>query len=148
MAPDSLHLWFQGRFLGIEWHPWKVVGWLGNVVFTSRFLIQWYATEKQGRVVVPPLFWWLSLVGALLLLSYAAVYQRDSVFVAAYAFSWIPYLRNLFIHRRTERARRPCPDCGTRSGPEARFCPQCGRTLAWVGTGDVGNAGSQRQAGD
>lgn len=138
MAPDSLQLWFQGRFLGIEWHPWKVVGWLGNVVFTSRFLIQWYATEKQGRVVVPPLFWWLSLVGALLLLAYAAVYQRDSVFVAAYAFSWIPYLRNLLIHRRTELARRPCPQCGTRSGPEARFCPHCGRDLVAVTDGVAG----------
>lgn len=115
-----------GRFLGIEWHAWKVVGWLGNAVFTSRFLVQWYATEKQGRVVVPALFWWLSLGGALLLLSYAAIYQRDSVFVAAYAFSWLPYLRNLLIHHRTERVRPHCTACPHLGISGDRYCSQCG----------------------
>jgi lipid-A-disaccharide synthase-like uncharacterized protein len=119
--------WPQGRFLGIEWHFWKVIGWTGNAVFTSRFLIQWYATEKQGRVVVPPTFWWFSLVGALLLLSYATFYQRDSVFIAAYALSWIPYMRNLLIHHRTEKLRVHCPTCSTANPPEARFCLHCGQ---------------------
>lgn len=118
--------WHQGKFLGIEWHAWKVVGWLGNAVFTSRFLVQWYATERTGRVVVPALFWWLSLGGSLLLLSYAAFYQHDSVFVAAYAFSWLPYLRNLFIHRRTERARPTCARCGANGHAGAKYCADCG----------------------
>src|SRR5262245_46361636 len=81
-----------GRFLGIEWHAWKVIGWLGNAVFFSRFLIQWRATEKRKQVVVPSLFWWLSLIGSLLLLAYS-LHRRDSVFVFAYAFTWIPYIR-------------------------------------------------------
>jgi lipid-A-disaccharide synthase-like uncharacterized protein len=119
-------LWPGGKFLGIEWHPWKVVGWAGNAVFTSRFLVQWYATEKQGRVVVPSLFWWFSLGGALLLLSYAALYQRDSVFVAAYAFSWIPYLRNLLIHHRTERDRPRCASCASMGTVGDRYCARCG----------------------
>ncbi|KAB2669718.1 MAG: hypothetical protein DVB31_05880 [Verrucomicrobia bacterium] len=122
--------WHGGKFLGIEWHVWKVVGWVGNAVFTSRFLVQWYATEKHGRVTVPALFWWLSLGGALLLLAYAACYQHDSVFVAAYAFSWLPYLRNLFIHRRTEKARPTCGACGVMGQSGARFCAQCGASLA------------------
>src|SRR5262250_121483 len=88
----------NGRFFWIEWHVWKVVGWAGNAVFFSRFLVQWYATEKLKRVVVPTAFWWLSLAGSLLLLSYALFYQRDSVFIFAYAFTWIPYIRNLVIH--------------------------------------------------
>ena len=55
-------LWHDGKLFGIDWSVWKVVGWLGNLVFSSRFLVQWYATEKHKQVVVPPLFWWLSLV--------------------------------------------------------------------------------------
>jgi lipid-A-disaccharide synthase-like uncharacterized protein len=122
-------LFHDGQFLGIQWHLWKVVGWLGNVVFTSRFLVQWHATEKSKKVVVPALFWWLSLTGSLLLLAYAGLYQRDSVFVAAYAFSWIPYLRNLLIHHRNERARKECAACGHKTEAAARFCPQCGASL-------------------
>ena len=119
-------LWYHERFLGIEWHPWKVVGWLGNLTFFSRFLVQWYATEKQKRVVVPAGFWWLSLVGSALLLSYAMFHQRDSVFIFAYAFTWIPYARNLIIHHRTEAALRPCPRCGNRCPPHVNFCAHCG----------------------
>ena len=39
-------IWYHGHFLGIEWGVWKVIGWLGNVVFSSRFMVQWYATER------------------------------------------------------------------------------------------------------
>ena len=66
------HLLFHdGNFLGIEWGIWKVVGWLGNLVFFSRVFVQWYYTERLKRVVVPVSFWWLSLAGSGLLLSYA-----------------------------------------------------------------------------
>ena len=73
-----------GNFLGIEWHVWKVIGWSGNAIFFSRFMVQWYATEKRKQVVVPTAFWWLSLMGTMLLLSYALFYTRDSVFIFAY----------------------------------------------------------------
>ena len=122
-------LWSDGRFLGIEWHFWKVVGWLGNATFFSRFMVQWYATERQKRVVVPVAFWWLSLTGAMLLFCYALFYRHDSVFIFAYAFTWIPYLRNLIIHRRSEARLRVCPECGSACGEHARFCSQCGHAL-------------------
>ena len=70
----------DGKLFGVEWHFWKVVGWTGNAVFFSRFFVQWYATEKLKRVVVPASFWWLSLAGSLLLLSYG-IYRQDSVFI-------------------------------------------------------------------
>src|SRR5438034_8758544 len=104
--------WHQGKLLGIDWNVWKVIGWTGNLIFFSRFFVQWYATERLKRVVVPPAFWWLSLTGSLLLLVYS-IRQRDSVFIFAYAFTWIPYIRNLVIHRRHLSARLDCPGCGT-----------------------------------
>ena len=118
-------IWIEGRFLGIEWHVWKLVGWVGNAVFFSRFLVQWYATERQRRVVVPQAFWWLSLVGSLILLSYA-IQRRDSVFIAGQAFSWIPYLRNLWIHRKTKSSQRTCSSCDRINPAHYRYCPECG----------------------
>jgi lipid-A-disaccharide synthase-like uncharacterized protein len=123
-------IWHNGKVLGIEWGAWKVVGWLGNCLFASRFFVQWYATEKRGQVVVPTAFWWLSLGGSLLLLSYAVFHDQDSVFIFAYAFTWIPYIRNLVIHRRHDAAHTECPGCGTRCPPHAKFCSACGRRLS------------------
>jgi lipid-A-disaccharide synthase-like uncharacterized protein len=126
-SPANL-VWIGGKFLGIDWSVWKVIGFLGNVVFFSRFFVQWYATERLKRVVVPIAFWWLSLVGSLLLLIYS-IRQRDSVFIVAYAFTWIPYIRNLVIHTRHREAHRDCPGCGESCGPQARFCSSCGSGL-------------------
>ena len=123
-------LWHHGNFLGIQWNVWKVIGWLGNATFFSRFVVQWYATEKKKQVVVPTAFWWLSLVGSFLLLCYALFVKRDSVFIFAYAFTWIPYVRNLIIHRRHEKAHRVCPVCGVDSPPASNYCAKCGAKLA------------------
>ncbi len=120
----------DGKLLGIEWGLWKVIGWLGNLVFFSRFFVQWYATERRKQVVVPAAFWWLSLAGSLLLLSYAVFYQRDSVFIFAYAFTWIPYIRNLVIQRRHLDAHLDCPNCGISCPPHSNFCYGCGAQLA------------------
>ena len=122
-------LWHNGTLFGIDWSVWKVVGWIGNLVFSSRFIMQWYATEKRKQVVVPQGFWWLSLFGALTLLCYS-VHQRDSVFIFAYAFSWIPYMRNLVIHRRSKAAQAACAGCGEKNPPQANYCPHCGVKVA------------------
>ena len=103
---------------------------LGNVIFFSRFFVQWYATEKLKRVVVPTAFWWLSLAGSLLLLAYGLFYLRDSVVILAYAFTWIPYIRNLIIHRRHVAEHIDCPACGNVCPPESKFCLACGAPLA------------------
>ena len=119
-------LFWNGNLFGIEWNTWKIVGMCGNGVFFSRFFVQWYATERRRQVVVPVAFWWLSLVGSGLLLAYALFYRRDSVFTLAYAFTWIPYIRNLVIHRRYTGQSKTCPACGEAcSHPRARFCPAC-----------------------
>jgi lipid-A-disaccharide synthase-like uncharacterized protein len=121
-------LFFNGKFLGIAWHPWKVVGWAGNLLFSSRFFVQWWATERHKRVVVPTAFWWLSIAGSGCLLAYG-VYQRDSVFIFAYLFTWIPYIRNLVIGRRVKRSLVECPTCAASSAPTAKFCAACGAAI-------------------
>ncbi|MBN8249780.1 MAG: lipid-A-disaccharide synthase N-terminal domain-containing protein [Verrucomicrobia bacterium] len=122
-------LWHDGKFLGIEWHLWKVIGWLGNLAFASRFLVQWYATEKRKEVVVPAAFWWLSIAGSWLLLSYALFSAKNSVFIFANAFNWIPYLRNLVIQQRHRKAHLSCHRCQRMNPPQARYCMQCGNGL-------------------
>src|SRR5258708_7703789 len=129
--------WHEGRVFGIVSNGWKVVGWLGNAVFFSRFFVQWYATEKLKRVVVPTAFWWLSLAGSLLLLSYALFWNNDPVIIFAYAFTWIPYIRNLVIHRRHELAHLDCKRCGQICPPNSIFCLACGEALR------VKNSGAQ-----
>jgi len=123
----------DGKLLGIDWSAWKVVGWLGNLVFFSRFFVQWYATERLRRVVVPTAFWWLSLIGSVLLLIYS-LRQRDSVFIFAYAFTWIPYIRNLIIHHRHVEAHSECEACGRSCPPHSNFCASCGAPLTGSAT--------------
>jgi lipid-A-disaccharide synthase-like uncharacterized protein len=118
-----------GTILGIRWSYVEAVGWLGNAVFFSRFLVQWHATERRRQVTVPPLFWWLSLAGSLLLLSYAILDNKGPVIIFAYAFTWIPYIRNLIIHHRHENSRRACPECGALAPGSANFCGQCGAKM-------------------
>ena len=131
MPRMSVHfdvVFFNNRFLGIEWNTWKVIGWTGNLVFFSRFVVQWWATEKKKEVVVPNSFWWLSLIGSLLLLAFA-IKQQQSVFIFAYAFTWIPYIRNLIISYRAKQALCRCGNCASVCGPRDIFCSQCGRLI-------------------
>ena len=59
---------------------WLLVGYLGQALFSARFLVQWIASEKRRQSVVPILFWWLSLGGGVTLLAYA-IHRKDPVFV-------------------------------------------------------------------
>jgi lipid-A-disaccharide synthase-like uncharacterized protein len=124
-------LWHDGKIFGVDWVVfWTAVGWSGNAVFFSRFVVQWYATEKKKQVIVPALFWWLSLTGSLLLLLYALFYDKHHVIIFAYLFTWIPYTRNLIIHFRHQKAHLDCPGCGKSCPPQSNFCSNCGTRLA------------------
>ena len=84
---------------------WVAVGFLGQALFTSRFLVQWITSERVGRSVTPVAFWYFSLLGGLVLLSYA-LYRRDPVFIAGQAAGLIVYIRNLQMIARERRATR------------------------------------------
>jgi len=78
---------------------WIVLGLLGQVVFAGRMILQWVVSEKQKRSVVPVAFWWMSLLGASMLLVYF-VWRRDIVGVLGQSTGWVIYGRNLwFIYR-------------------------------------------------
>ena len=81
-------------FLMIEVNTWKVIGLSGSLIFGIRFLLQWIASERAGKSVIPVAFWWCSIGGGLLLLVYA-LYRRDPVFILGQGFGVFVYLRNL-----------------------------------------------------
>src|SRR5260221_6002943 len=66
-------------FLMIEMNAWKVIGLSGSLIFGIRFLLQWIASERAGKSIIPVGFWECSLFGSLLALSYFIFYRHDSV---------------------------------------------------------------------
>ena len=88
----------------LDW--WVLLGFAAQAFFTMRFVVQWIASERAGRSVVPLAFWWFSIGGGLLLLVYA-LYRRDPVFIAGQAFGIFVYLRNLYFVLREQRRGAP-----------------------------------------
>ena len=79
---------------------WLLLGFAGQAVFMGRFVIQWLASERDRRSVIPVSFWYLSIAGAFVLLVYA-LHRRDPVFVAGQGLGVAIYLRNLQLIRRS-----------------------------------------------
>lgn len=84
-----LHDVFVGSF---DWGI--IIGYVAQGLFAMRFVVQWIASERAGRSVVPTAFWVFSIGGGLMLLGYA-VYRKDPVFILGQAFGVFVYLRNL-----------------------------------------------------
>lgn len=78
---------------------WLVIGFAGQALFTARFLVQWLASERARKSIVPLAFWYFSLGGGLTLLAYA-LYKRDPVFIVGQATGTFIYLRNLYFIRK------------------------------------------------
>ena len=79
-----------------------IFGFIGQAMFSGRFLIQWIASEKKQKSVIPNLFWTLSILGSLMLLIYA-IYRKDPVIILGQAFGLIVYIRNLMIIRKNKK---------------------------------------------
>ena len=79
-----------------------MIGFLGQACFFSRFLVQWMASERAGRSLVPRAFWYLSIAGGAIVLTYA-IWRRDPVFIAGQSGGLFVYLRNLILLRREDR---------------------------------------------
>jgi lipid-A-disaccharide synthase-like uncharacterized protein len=89
-------------FLRLNW--WVLLGYAGQSLFAMRFIVQWVASERVGRSVMPVAFWFFSMGGGILLLVYA-LYIRDPVFIIGQGLGLFVYLRNLhFVFRERKVA--------------------------------------------
>jgi lipid-A-disaccharide synthase-like uncharacterized protein len=81
---------------------WIGIGFLGQGLFFMRFFVQWLASEKQGRSVIPTAFWYFSLLGGMTLFCYA-IWRRDPVFIIGQGTGLFIYLRNLYLLHKEKR---------------------------------------------
>ena len=89
------------NFFTVE-HIWLAIGFLGQFLFASRFLIQWFKSELIGRSVIPVAFWYFSVGGGVVLLAYA-VHKMDPVFITGQGMGLFVYARNLYLIARERR---------------------------------------------
>jgi lipid-A-disaccharide synthase-like uncharacterized protein len=87
-------------------HIWLLVGFVGQALFASRFIVQWFKSEIVGRSVIPIAFWYFSVGGGVVLLAYA-IYKLDPVFITGQAAGLIVYGRNLYLIHRERRGEHP-----------------------------------------
>lgn len=81
---------------------WICFGFVGQLLFGSRFLIQWIASERKKESVIPLAFWYLSIGGSAILLLYA-IHRKDPVFILGQCTGFFIYLRNLsFIYKKNK----------------------------------------------
>jgi lipid-A-disaccharide synthase-like uncharacterized protein len=92
---NSLAAYLHDVFV-IRFNAWVVLGFVAQGFFTMRFLVQWIASERARKSVIPVAFWFFSIGGGILLLAYA-LYRRDPVFIAGQAFGLLVYIRNLYF---------------------------------------------------
>ncbi len=72
------------------------IGFLGQCVFASRFIIQWLYSERIGKSHIPIIFWYLSIIGGISLLIYA-IFRKDPVIILGQSFGIFIYMRNLYL---------------------------------------------------
>ena len=86
---------------------WVIIGFVGQSLFFMRFFVQWLASEKAGKSVIPDAFWYFSILGGVVLFAYA-IYRQDPVFILGQSTGLLIYARNLyFIRRKNEAAVTP-----------------------------------------
>ena len=73
-----------------------IVGFIGQALFASRFIVQWIYSEKKGQSAIPIIFWYLSIFGGIGLLIYA-IFRKDPVIIVGQLFGILIYLRNLIL---------------------------------------------------
>ena len=81
---------------------WLIIGFLGQGFFFMRFVVQWIASERARKSIIPTAFWFFSIGGGFVLLVYA-IYREDPVFIAGQALGLVIYSRNIFFILREKR---------------------------------------------
>jgi lipid-A-disaccharide synthase-like uncharacterized protein len=91
----ELTAWFYQVFVA-QFDGWIALGFVAQLAFTMRFVVQWVASERAGRSVIPLAFWFFSIGGGLLLLIYA-IKRQDPVFILGQGLGLFIYVRNLML---------------------------------------------------
>ncbi len=81
---------------------WLGLGFFAQLMFSARFLVQWLASERAGKSIMPLLFWYLSIAGSVLLLAYS-IHRKDPVFILGQSMGIFIYTRNLYLIRREKK---------------------------------------------
>jgi lipid-A-disaccharide synthase-like uncharacterized protein len=97
-----LSTYFEQVFIG-NFDMVVLIGLIGQALFTARFVVQWIASEKAGKSVIPVSFWFFSLGGGLVLLGYA-LYRQDPVFIIGQALGTLIYVRNLMFINKEQKS--------------------------------------------
>jgi lipid-A-disaccharide synthase-like uncharacterized protein len=93
-------------FLHSFLEPLALLGYLGNAIFAGRFIVQWYVSEKKKQSVVPKVFWYLSLVGSVILVVYACIKPEPVIFIGQVP-GFVVYTRNLVLLSRSGKDLSP-----------------------------------------
>mgnify|MGYP001457301936 CR=1 FL=1 len=98
---DALQAWFYTVFVE-QFDAWIVLGFAAQFLFMMRFMVQWIASERAGRSIVPVAFWFFSIGGGALLLVYA-LKRQDPVFIAGQGLGLFIYFRNIWLIFREKK---------------------------------------------
>ena len=120
--------WFgqQHRFLSLDWSYLVILGLIGNLIFSMRFVVQWIASERQRESIIPVSFWYWSIAGSIIMCLYF-VFRRDPVGILAYLPNSLIYIRNLILIQRSKFAFTAAAP--TQRPRETRYCPHCNEKL-------------------
>lgn len=98
----ELGTWIHDVFIK-QFDAWILLGFVAQAMFTMRFVVQWIASERAKRSIVPVAFWFFSLGGGVLLFIYS-IHRQDPVFIAGQGLGLIIYIRNLWLIASERRA--------------------------------------------
>lgn len=90
---------------------WIVLGLIGTFIYSSRFFVSWIESERNRQATLSLKFWWISLIGSLLMLAYALI-RHNLVFILAFLFNGIPFVRNIVLTNRQNKAAAPTAPAG------------------------------------
>jgi lipid-A-disaccharide synthase-like uncharacterized protein len=86
----------------VRFDAWAVLGFMAQAMFSARFVVQWIASERARRSIIPTAFWWFSIAGGALLFIYS-LHRKDPVFIAGQGAGLFIYARNIMFVLREQR---------------------------------------------
>ena len=96
---------------------------MGQLLFSARFVVQWLKSEKEKKSVIPTAFWYFSISGGIVLLTYA-LYKQDPVFILGQALGLFIYLRNLQLIRKEHHRLRIATSDESRIASESKVAAE------------------------